>query len=362
MKIIRIITFVLFIIASIIFSKSFDGELTQKNDDFPKIQKETNIIKGTPEVHKRWADQTYLTFPEWFLVHAPQEQADYFTHSTSTTFPYTNHIQQLWSSYNTIYWTIKDTYEFNTWYHVMIMVIWVSSTLEYWGKAMYENVIGRVTNTSTNEEMTQEDIFYARFSNDYVDFINHTPWYEFDFQSRFTSLWSDTSFFWKHFLRKIERKYFISSELLVKSVYAKLIRMGTKASFETPLLETAVVIDSVPDDLEGTLPKIRQLESREDSYLVTLPRYQEFTSYAIALAQLGVEFKEIAGNSGDILLSVLLKDSDQLPSSSTILFSQTISTKPGIKRLAITTKVPLLSNLLRELNSEQITLEHIYDY
>lgn len=85
-------------------------------------------------------------------------------------------------------------------------------------------------------------------------------------------------------------------------------------------------------------------------------------SYALSLAQSGVEFKSIAGNSGDILLSVLMKDNDAIPDSSNILFSQNISTKPGLKRVAITTKVPFLSSLLNELVSKQITVEHIYDY
>ena len=30
----------------------------------------------TPEAHRRTEDQTYLTFPEWFLVFSPAEYAD----------------------------------------------------------------------------------------------------------------------------------------------------------------------------------------------------------------------------------------------------------------------------------------------
>jgi hypothetical protein len=71
-------------------------------------------------------------------------------------------------------------------------------------------VIGRLTDPPLFDDMIEEDVFYAKFSKDYVDFINHTPWYEFDFQSRLFALWTDTSFFGDRFFRKLERKYLIT--------------------------------------------------------------------------------------------------------------------------------------------------------
>jgi hypothetical protein len=53
MKTLRIISLVLFIIASTIFLKSFDTHLTLENSNFPAIEKETNISNITPVDHKR---------------------------------------------------------------------------------------------------------------------------------------------------------------------------------------------------------------------------------------------------------------------------------------------------------------------
>lgn len=47
-----------------------------------------NKHRVTPNADSRPPDQTFLTFPEWYLVFSPQEQADYFATKTATTFPY----------------------------------------------------------------------------------------------------------------------------------------------------------------------------------------------------------------------------------------------------------------------------------
>lgn len=317
----------------------------------------------TPDIYRRWADQTYLTFPEWFLVHAPQEQADYFAYNTSTTFPYMNHVSQLWWSYWVVYDEIKDVYEFNTWYHVMIMVIWVSSTIEYSLKSLYENVIGRITNTSSFEKMTEEDLFYAKFSKDYVDFINHTPWYEFDFQSRLVSLWTQTSFFWDNFLRKVERKYFITWELFVKTIYAKLIGFWTKSSYEAPSLDTLIIVDFLPSNIQVELPKLRVIKKYNDNWLlVAVPRYGEFTKYASILAKRWVKFKEIAWNNWDILISLLSESNYVVPQNTRKVFVQPITTKKWLDRKAILTSVWDLNEVLIDLYDDNIIVEHIYDY
>ena len=42
----------------------------------------------TPLEHRRPADQTYLTFPEWYLVHSPRELADWTAEHSPSGFPW----------------------------------------------------------------------------------------------------------------------------------------------------------------------------------------------------------------------------------------------------------------------------------
>ncbi len=319
---------------------------------------------ATPSEHVRLPDQTFLTYPEWFLVFGPAEQADFLQSHTSTKFPFMSHVYQTWESYRVVYNQIRGNFKFNTGYHVMILVIAVSSTAEFGLKAVYETLIGRVTDTRNGGALTEEDRFNATFARDYVDFIGTAPWYEFDFKSRLGKLWSETSLSGPHPLRKWERKYILTTELAVKTVYGWLIKLGTRTAYERPILKTAVVVDHLPAGIEARLPDLEVLKKLPDgSAVITLPRYAPFSTNACGLASEGVQFKEIAGNTSAILVTVLAPREWKAQSDDfTSLFTQPIPTKPGINRVALATPVSLLHKTLRQLLEQKIVIEHIYDF
>ena len=295
----------------------------------------------TPKNDCRLADQTFLTFPEWYLVFSPEEQANYFKQHTASTFPFMSHTAQIWESYTIVNNQIKDNFPTNTGYHFMIWVIGSSASVEYSIKAWYETIIGRIT--ETYKVKTEEDKFNAKFTQDYVDFIKDSPWYEFDFKSRLKSLWTSASFFGNNFLRKIERKYILTSELAVKYVYAKLIGLGTKTVYDEALPTTAVVL--------------------ENNSLQSLPRYDKFANAITALAKNGHSFKEVAGNNSAILLTVLIPNSDKINFENTqIVFTQPIASNLTMKRIALAIPVTQLGKLLKQLDNGKIQIEHIFDY
>ncbi|HXB41117.1 MAG TPA: hypothetical protein VNZ49_11285 [Bacteroidia bacterium] len=302
-----------------------------------------NKKPATPSKDTRLADQTFLTFPEWYLVFSPEEQANYFKTNTASTFPYMSHTAQIWQSYKIVNDQIKDNFPPNKGYHFMIWVIGTSASAEYSIKAWYETIIGRITDT--HEVLTDEDKFNTKYTRDYVDFIKNKPWYEFDFKSRFGSLWS-TSFFGSNFLRKLERKYILTSELIVKTVYGKLIKMGTQTVYEEALPTTAVLIEK---------------DSAEE--LVNLPRYDKFNAAASEMASKGYRFKEIAGNTSAILLTILVDANNcRCYENSQQLFTQPLSSDPGTKRVALAVRVKDLHKLLLKLNSDKVKIEHVFDY
>ncbi|ETZ20959.1 hypothetical protein [Pedobacter sp. V48] len=308
-------------------------------------------------------DQTFLTYPEWFLVFSPAEQADYFKIRTSTTFPYMKHVDQMWGGYEVIYDQIKDNFPFNTGYHLMIMVIAGSTTVEYSIKSFYETIIGRITDTDPNEEMTFEDKFNADYEHNYVKFIEALPWYQYDFNHQLKTLWSNSSLSGPHLLRKLERRYYLTTELLVKSSYGWLIGLATKSAYETASLQTAVVMDNLPAGLDtsGFVYNLKELSN--GMVLANLPRYAEFNTSVNKLAKEGVCFKEIAGNKGAIMLTVLAsKPPLSLNGDFKVLFVQPIVTKTGLNRIAIVTTVTNLVTTLKMLSFDNITIEHVYDY
>src|SRR5262249_46956180 len=91
----------------------------------------------TPKNPDQPADQTFLTYPEWFLVFSPREQTSYLsTTETPSRFPYLGHVGQLWEGYGVVSDATR-AYPFNLGYHVMIVVIASSTTVEYGLESAY---------------------------------------------------------------------------------------------------------------------------------------------------------------------------------------------------------------------------------
>lgn len=357
----RMLTLFSVLLAIFIFFCKPKNPTTIKSGEGLIIAKEWLINREkllTPKEDSRPGDQTFLTFPEWFLVFSPEEQATYFKNHTSSTFPYMTQTAQIWESYKIINDQIKDNYSSNTGYHFMIWVIGLSSSVEYSLKSIYETVIGRITDT--HEVITDEDKFYATFTNDYVAFIKDKPWYEFDFTSRLQSFWSSSSIFGLNFIRKAERKFFITSELIAKIIYGKLLGIGTKSVYEEALPTTAVVIET---DKQMKLEYKFEKQFADNIIMINLPRYHKFTAAIIELEKTGCKFKEIAGNNSAILLTVIVdvKNSSNFLNAK-IIFSQSITYNPKLLRVALVVPVGQLSDLLKQMNSENIKVEHIFDF
>ncbi len=361
MKRLRILTLCAVLLSALIFFYKQRNPATIAAGEGLVISRQwlvTNPHPVTPPNDVRPADQTFLTFPEWYLVFSPEEQAAYFKQHTATSFPFMSHTAQIWQSYKIVNEQIKNNFPPNKGYHFMIWVIGSSASVEYSIKALYETVIGRITDT--HDVLTDEDRFNAIFTQDYVDFIKDKPWYEFNFKSRLAALWTSTSFFGDHFVRKAERKYILTSELLVKTIYGKLIGLGTKTVYDDALHTTTVLVDHLPANTEG-INIIRQLP--DSSALVSLPRYDKFNAAIQALAKTGCIFREIAGNTSAVLLTVLVSagSSDTFHNTQTV-FIQPLSSNLSRKRIALATPVKDLNRLLVQLNAKGITVEHIFDF
>lgn len=312
-----------------------------------------------PAPNRRAADNTFWVYPEWYLVHSPAEQADYFKHHTATTLSYVTHHEQFWDSYSILSEQMEGNFELNSEYQTMVMVIGWSTSIEYLMKAWYEKVIGRMTDTGA--PLTEEDQFNAKYMQDYVDFIRKEPWFNFDYWNQLQRLWTSTTWFGANFFRKWERKYVLTSEFLFKAAYGKLMKMGSESVFGEELLTTVVVMDQLPQNLEANTQLIEQLPN--GSVIVSLPRYAAFIPAITTLAKQGGQVTEIAGNRSAILVSVLAEnDFDFALEHCQVLFRQPITSKENEQRIVFVTPVPQLCNTLNTLTKNKIKVEHIYDF
>ena len=317
-----------------------------------------------PPGQRRGVEQTFLTYPEWFLVHSPAEYAAFVREAPAHRFPFIGHTGQIWSSYQAVTGEqIRANYPSNLGYHVMICVIAGSTTVEYVLRSLYENTLGRLSWATSSGALTPEDENGARVAQDYVDFIRKEPWYLYDFSAKLAGLWATTPLRGPDMLRKWERRYALTTEYLVKAAYGKLIERATRAAYVPALMTTQAVAHSLPDGLPA-VDGVRLLKQLPDGRaLLELPRYYAFRVAATELAAKGVVLTDIAGNSSVILVTAISgTGSRPVPPGARVLFEQPILTRPGRKRSAIVLPVGDLSRFLASAKSLGIDIEHVYDY
>lgn len=305
----------------------------------------------------RPADQTYLTYPEWFLVFSPDEYAYFLNHHNAYDFPYFGHLSQFWEGYRVMYnKTLEKGYQLNMGYHVMIMVIGLSTTVEYVIKSIYGNTIGRLAALTQTHGRTSEQEYGAEVAQAYADFIKDRPWYKFPFWDALKGIYTENSFLGYDFIRKTERKFALSCEYGVKFIYAKIIGFFTSVGYDEASLETQVLVIK-----NGVKTK------------TFFARYDQFKQDALLSAKQGYNFIEIAGNNKDtpILVSIVTDNLDLLKAKHCLLDTKILS-NPIYHRCLFEREVGMLSEELRSTNyqitnqflpsTNCIKLEHIFDY
>ncbi|TDM05918.1 MAG: hypothetical protein C4K60_14620 [Ideonella sp. MAG2] len=201
-------------------------------------------------------------------------------------------------------------------------------------------------------------LFVARYAQAYVDFIRVEPWYQFNFWSTLTDLWATVPWHGPDLIRRWERRFLLTSELLVKAGYGQLIRIGSESVYETAKPVTAVSLNRVPVP-DQRYPDFKLLDP---AGLATVPRYEGFTRYSLWLAAQGIDFLEVAGNDDEIVVSLIVPDA-WTTIMSRQLFEQPVLTRPGTKRSVLAIPVRQLGDFLRHvLTRPEVVVEHVYDF
>ena len=313
--------------------------------------------------YARPEDDTYLSFPEWYIVWSYQEKADFQEKHLPSGFPYFGAVRQFWSSYCCIARLMRGKYPFNAGEQVMLVVIGSSFSAEYILKGLYEKTIGRLSEWTSGGQRTEEDEYAYETAREYGDFVHVRPFYEFHFARHATGIWRETHLWGAHPPRKWERKIFLTLDYAIEAVYCWIIEQGTHLTYGYEPAETDAWINNADETMLLQFPKVKKLKQvAAQEFIVDLPRYQEFTSVASELAERDVHFVEIAGNSY-IVMSVLAPQSWHYDrDDGQELFSISVLTRQEIKRVVIGCNVTSLHAVLNALRARGVAVEHIYDY
>ena len=128
-------------------------------------------IKG----YQRPAESTFLTYPEWAIVYAAREYADFLKTGRESGFPYWSYVGRFWQDYAMVIRASSD-YRFNYANHQMLAIIGTSHTIEHVVQWAYENTAGRLTEWTSGRPVAA-DRYLAQVAADYAAFLDQVSWY-----------------------------------------------------------------------------------------------------------------------------------------------------------------------------------------
>ena len=322
----------------------------------PKEQQSYRPI--LPPEHRRNLVDTYLTYPEWSIVHAYEDFAGVARARGESAFRYGESITGYWRNLCSLSSIAHAKGEVTGDVKIMLYVIGISFAGEMGVKGAYEKTIGRLTEWIRGPKPTPEDAFAHKVADDYAAFLRQTPWYEFPFGKTLKDFWRETSWPTPSYVRSIERRLALSMEYAVKAGYAWLIAQGAALS------PAKLTMRSI---FEGGAPvpgaEIKVIETRPDgTVIIETPRYRAFTQILLALLDRNRKPVEIAGNN-EIFVTVIAKDGVPLAlGDARELIAVPLQSRAGFSRRGYSVALENLPALVQAVRRGGGEFEHAYDY
>lgn len=311
-----------------------------------------------PAEHRRNLVDTYLTYPEWSIVHAYEDFAGVMRRRSESGFAYLHSILGYWRNLCAVSAVASSRGTITAEVRAMLYIIGISYTGEMGVKGAYETTIGRLTEWIRGPQPTPEDAFALATAERYATFLRQTPWYEFPFGETLGRFWRETPGFQGSVVRSLERRFALSAEYAVKAAYARL--MAQAAALAPAALTIRSIVDRLDD--RDAVGDIKLIERRADgSAVIETPRYRAFTRIILRLADGESSFIEIAGNDEILLTLLTYGDIPGFPARHK-LFETRLQARPGWTRFGIVVPVRELGGLVRASKRVNAVFEHAYDY
>jgi hypothetical protein len=317
-----------------------------------------NVLDIREPGYRRAEGDSYLTYPEWYIVHAYADLAGVTRQSSESGYDYLDAVTTFWSSLCGATETARRTGPVTLDQRVTNYIIGVSFSLEMAVQGLYERSIGALTAWLRGEQKTPEDAFNQRFLDEYAAFLEQVPWYQYPFKQELTRFWRETPWAPGSRVRSAERRVALSLEYGLKDVYA--VGIGALAGYSPADLTIMSVIKPSAAAAVKDVTTIRALDG--GLVLVGTPRYRAYTNILREWANNGTAVVEIAGNRR-ILTTVLAPARAALEApGGTRIFVIAIQAKPGWERLGFDTDVAMITRQIIAVERQGAVFEHAYDY
>lgn len=324
-----------------------------------------NQVREEVKGYQRPEESTYLTYPEWAIVYAAREYANFLkAGNRESHFPYWSYVGRFWQDYAMVIRATADK-PFNFQNHQMLAVIGASHTIEHAIQWAYENTVGAITEWTSGDAVAV-DRYQAKVAAEYAAFLDQVPWYQFPYAEKRAGLLAVEPDVWGDSVRTSERTAQAYLAYTIKQTYADLIKSALAATSDPAFLdihvwgtgdEPGAVAAAIADEPDTRLEK----DMAADGAVFVTKRYQVFTEMIPRLIGKGMRFIEIGGND-EILVTILSNDEIALPAGSRLLFAYQLPADLAVRRTGLTVAVRQLHSILPTLTAAGARLEHVYDY
>lgn len=309
---------------------------------------------------RRTEVNSYLSYPEWYIVHAYEDFAGVMKTSDEHAFSYPASIIGFWSSLCDI--TTRTTRQAATPgdTRAMLYIIGVSFTAEMIVKGAWEETIGRASAWWRGPVKNAEDRFASGVADRYAAFLTQTPWYQYPFAATVAQFWRETPFGDQSTLRSIERRVALTAEWGVKAGYAVLIAQA--AGLSPADLRIRSVVAGLPAADLAAMPGITLVSDTAGGALIETDRYRAFTDIVKQVAGRGGRFTEIAGNRRVLVTALVPMKGATTAFGGERLFAFPLQARPGWQRIGLDVAVDRLGDVMGAVAAEGGSFEHLYDY
>jgi FAD/FMN-containing dehydrogenase/uncharacterized short protein YbdD (DUF466 family) len=315
-------------------------------------------INQTPS-YKRDEVQSFLALPEWYAVFNSDEYAAHMANKNPSDFPYWQSTKEFWSLYSKIIHMTEKKYPLHIGDKARLWIIGTNFSAGLILKGLWENTIGKLTESPTSKNRTTEDKMIANFHKEYGDFIQVKPWVEFPFWSKVKDLWFKTDFFGENFIRKIERKLWFSVEFGFKASYAALIRWRSSTVYGADLERIHMVVQG-NDVLK--LDGVKKIHSQGNVHFVSTPRYDVLKDLLVQNANSEFKIIEISGNKTILFTIIGPKGLRPETLKNYIVGDSKVVTEEEKERLLIAGPVSALLVNLKAARENGYVVDHLFDY
>ena len=157
--------------------------------------------------YRRAEGDSYLTYPEWYIVHAYTDLAGVTRQSSESAFGYSASIAGFWHSLCRSTRAASRVGPLTADQKTTNYIIGLSFTAELVIIGAWEHTIGAVTAWLRGPRRTAEDEFALAFADDYAAFLQQTPWYRYPFGPQLLRFWRETPLGQGNLARSLERRF-----------------------------------------------------------------------------------------------------------------------------------------------------------